>query len=60
MSLTLPVHLSLTIVTREIPAGVIAVGNPCRVLRKIGEHEKKFFYKQERIDWENLLDREED
>lgn len=24
-------------VTRDIPAGVIAVGNPCRVLREIGE-----------------------
>jgi galactoside O-acetyltransferase len=25
------------VVTRDIPAGVIAVGNPCRVLREIGE-----------------------
>lgn len=26
-----------SVVTRDIPAGVIAVGNPCRVLREIGE-----------------------
>ena len=44
-----------SIVTKDIPAGVVAVGNPCRVLRKIGEREKEFFYKQERIDWETCL-----
>jgi maltose O-acetyltransferase len=26
-----------SVVTRDIPAGVVAVGNPCRVLREIGE-----------------------
>lgn len=30
-----------SIVTRDIPSGVIAVGNPCRVLRKITEADKK-------------------
>ena len=34
----------------------MAVGNPCRVLREIGEHEREYFYKKERIDWENLGD----
>jgi len=24
-----------SVVTRDIPAGVLAVGNPCRVVRKI-------------------------
>ena len=43
-----------SIVTRDIPDNVVAVGNPCRVLREIGEREKEFFYKDERIDWENL------
>ena len=43
-----------SIVTKDIPANVVAVGNPCRVLREIGEHDKKFFYKNEKIDWENL------
>lgn len=43
-----------SIVTKDIPANVVAVGNPCRVLRKIGAHEEEFFYKDERIDWENL------
>ncbi len=29
-----------SVVTKDIPAGVIAVGNPCRVLREIGEKDK--------------------
>lgn len=43
-----------SIVVKDIPAGVVAVGNPCRVLRKIGEHDREYFYKNESIDWENL------
>ena len=43
-----------SVVTKDIPANVIAVGNPCRVLREIGERDREFFYKNERIDWENL------
>lgn len=43
-----------SVVTKDIPANVVAVGNPCRVLRKIGEHDREYFYKNERIDWENL------
>lgn len=30
-----------SIVNRDIPEGVVAVGNPCRVLRKITEEDKK-------------------
>lgn len=43
-----------SIVTKDIPDNVLAVGNPCRVLRNVGEHDHDFFYKSERIDWENL------
>lgn len=43
-----------SIVTRDIPANVVAVGNPCRVMREIGEHDREFFFREERIDWENL------
>lgn len=45
-----------SVVTKDIPENVVAVGNPCRVIREIGEHDREFFYKQERIDWENLQD----
>jgi len=30
------------------------VGNPCRVVREIGEADKEFYYRNERIDWDNL------
>ncbi|MBQ9767830.1 MAG: sugar O-acetyltransferase [Lachnospiraceae bacterium] len=43
-----------SVVTKDVPANVVAVGNPCRVLREIGERDREFFYKNERIDWENL------
>ena len=43
-----------SVVTKDIPDNVIAVGSPCRILRNVGEHDREFFYKSERIDWENL------
>ncbi|MCQ2465872.1 MAG: sugar O-acetyltransferase, partial [Oscillospiraceae bacterium] len=30
-----------SVVNRDIPAGVVAAGNPCRVIRKITEEDKK-------------------
>ena len=38
-----------SVVTKDIPANVVAVGNPCRVLREIGERDKKYFYKDREI-----------
>lgn len=43
-----------SVVTKDIPANVVAVGNPCRVMREIGERDREYYYKNERIDWENL------
>ena len=43
-----------SVVTRDIPAGVLAAGNPCRVLRAIGPHDREYFFRGEKIDWENL------
>lgn len=39
-----------SVVTKNIPENVVAVGNPCRVLREIGEHDKEFYYKGKRVD----------
>lgn len=39
-----------SVVTKDLPANVVAVGNPCRVLRQIGEKDKGYFYKNEKID----------
>lgn len=43
-----------SVVTKNIPDDVVAVGNPCKVLRKVSDRDREFFYKDERIDWENL------
>ena len=39
-----------SIVTKDVPSGVVAVGNPCRVLREVGEHDRKYYYKDREID----------
>ncbi len=43
-----------SVVTKDIPANVVAVGNPCRVMREIGEHDRKYYFKERRIEYENL------
>ena len=39
-----------SVVTHDIPAGVVAVGVPCRVLREIGEHDREFYYRDRPVD----------
>ena len=39
-----------SVVTKDIPANVIAAGNPCRVIRPITEEDKKYFYKKREFD----------
>lgn len=43
-----------SVVTKDMPANVVAVGNPCRVLREIGEHDRRYFYRDKKIG-ESLL-----
>lgn len=38
------------VVTRDIPANVVAFGVPCRVMRPIGERDEKYYYKDREID----------
>jgi galactoside O-acetyltransferase len=39
-----------SIVTKDIPDNVVAVGNPCRVMRPIGEYDLKYYRKGREID----------
>lgn len=39
-----------SVVTKDIPENVVAVGNPCKVMREIGERDKKYYYKNLEID----------
>ena len=38
-----------SIVTKNLPSNVLAVGNPCRVLREINEHDKEYYFKDRKI-----------
>lgn len=43
-----------SVVTKDIPSGVVAVGNPCKVLREVGEHDKIYYWRDKKIDWDEL------
>lgn len=41
-----------SVVTKDIPEWVVAGGNPCRVIRKITEDDRKYYYKDKEFDAE--------
>lgn len=41
-----------SVVTKDIPSNVVAVGNPCAVLREINENDMEYYYKNMKIDIE--------
>ena len=43
-----------SVVTKDLPSNVVAVGNPCRILREVNEHDKEYYFKNRAIDYENL------
>ena len=38
-----------SVVTKDIRSNVVAVGNPCRVLREVGERDRRYYYKDRQI-----------
>lgn len=42
-----------SVVTKDIPDNTIAVGNPCKVLREIGEDDRKYYFKDKEFDVED-------
>ena len=38
-----------SVVTKDIPENVVAVGNPCKVLRQIGERDREYYFKDLKI-----------
>ena len=38
-----------SVVTRDIPENVVAVGNPCRVLRPIHERDREYYYRDKKV-----------
>ena len=43
-----------SVVTKDLPSNVVAVGNPCRVLREDNERDKKYYFKDRKIEFSNL------
>ena len=41
-----------SVVTKDIPDNVVAVGNPCRVIREINDNDMKYYNKNMKIDIE--------
>lgn len=44
-----------SVVTKDIPDNVIAVGNPCRVLRAITEADRDLYFKDRRFDVDDYI-----
>ena len=38
-----------SVVTKDIPANVVAVGNPCHILRPINEHDQEYYHRTMKI-----------
>ncbi|MFT8316173.1 MAG: sugar O-acetyltransferase [Clostridium sp.] len=39
-----------SVVTKDIPDNVVAVGNPCKVIRKITDDDRKYYFKDREFD----------
>ncbi len=43
-----------SVVTRDIPPNVVAMGSPCRAVREINEHDREYYYKDRHISYGRL------
>lgn len=39
-----------SVVTKDVPPNTVVVGNPARVLREIGEHDRIYYFRDKKID----------
>lgn len=39
-----------SVVTKDIPDNVVAVGNPCKVLREVNDRDKEYYFKDRKIE----------
>ncbi|SHL95887.1 galactoside O-acetyltransferase [Anaerosporobacter mobilis DSM 15930] len=38
-----------SIVTKDLPSNVIAIGNPCKVIREVNDQDKEYYFKNRKI-----------
>ena len=43
-----------SVVTKDIPANVVAYGNPCKVVREIGEKDRETYFKGRKISFDTI------
>lgn len=43
-----------SVVTKDIPSNVVAVGNPCRVMREINDQDMITYFKGRKINWSDF------
>ena len=43
-----------SVVTKDLPSNVVAVGNPCRIMREVSEHDREYYFKDRRINWSDF------
>ena len=43
-----------SVVTKDLPGNVVAVGNPCKILREVNERDREYYFKDRKIDYEKL------
>ena len=48
------------VVSRDIPANVIAMGVPCRVVREIGERDREYYFRDLKVDFPYTLRESDD
>lgn len=46
-----------SVVTKDLPDNVVAVGNPCKILREISEKDKEYYFKDRKIGTELLAEK---
>lgn len=44
-----------SVVTKDLPSNVVAVGNPCRILREVDERDKEYYFKHRKIDYDPFI-----
>lgn len=44
-----------SVVTKDIPANVVAVGNPCKVIREITEEDRHYYFKDRKFDVDDYM-----
>ncbi len=44
-----------SVVTKDLPSNVVAVGNPCKILREVNEKDREYYFKNRKILWEEMV-----